>query len=133
MRRTKKEWVSRRVWSNPMSLEGIPRIEQQCNPGALVESSIRAGGGGGARGQLGKESARLGSRDRCKGLHLGWSRAWSALVYWVVGSWGGPKTQGPGCMMNSGSGGKKQTPQLCSLWLRGTAGIQGEGIVWDSV
>lgn len=60
MRRTKKEWVSRRVWSNPMSLEGIPRIEQQCNPGALVESSIRAGGGGGSQRTAWKRVCKVG-------------------------------------------------------------------------
>lgn len=40
-----EEGVSRRVWSNPVRLEGIPGLEQQCNPGALVERSIGAGGG----------------------------------------------------------------------------------------
>lgn len=53
-----EEGVSRRVWSDPVRLEGIPRIEQQCNPGALVESSIRAEGG--------VESQRTAWRRVCK-------------------------------------------------------------------
>ena len=49
------------------------------------------------------------------------------------GSWGGPKTQEPGHVMNGWTGGKKWYTALEPVTWAGDSGDQGGGAVWGPV